>query len=1163
MNSRFCFLVFFLSILFFEFLQAQKKLYPKTLLWRISGNNLQKPSYLFGTMHLEDRRLFYFGDSLYKCLENAEGFAMEIDPDSAMAAMFQAMSEPDTTGYLKDVLTKKELDRVAKPLEKKYGVRSDRITRKQAWMYSVNKLTTKKRNDMETPVDTYLYNIAKRQGKWVGGIEDVSDQFDLVTEMGTGFDVQGLLADKAGRNLTARLIDIYLAQDLNSIWDWTNAMEYDTKDALLIKRNIKMAYRMDSMSKLRSNFFAVGAAHLAGDDGIIDLLEKKGFIVEPVFSSKKIAPEKYEYKHVALPWQQVQDKRKTFTVEMPGKPYPIQVKGFLTMETYADMGSGLIYFATSIKSGKKSIDADSLLANFAKNISGSKKISSKRKIELKGVQGVEILVSNDEYSYRVQGFVKNELVYLVMTCATKAAMLVSEEANRYHQSLVMHEVVPKKPGDHSVWENFSLATYGFSLEMPGKPVRNYELENNFNSQAGAKSWSMNCYTVSDEESDIFYMFFVRTTKPGYHVLDDTAVFAESRRNAEASYAGNISQYEIFELQGFPAMRMNANHKENDYVTRSLHVNRGDRCYSVVVIGNENRENEEKYSRFINSFKLNSYPKGKWEFRHSAGNVFKTWGPANFEEMKNEDETDVANDIPKIGSLISFDSLSGYSFAIDRQVIAPYYWAKSDSLFFANYLSQYSGWQDSVVESNTIQNGGITGMEYLVKSPIVSNMRRIRILPYRDTVFILYSIIPGQEINDSDYNRFFSEFSFTNETSTKNYLKNKTDRILVDLTSEDSVIREAASSYLATAPFSEEDLPALHEAMKTNFKDSENDYLSIDRRLLSAIAEVKHLSTIEFIRENYRKLGSDKEEKKFGWLSLLAKTLTRNSYDLFLKLSLETPPRAGNAIQIQYSLTDSLLLTRTLFPKILSLSSDSNYVKMLPYVVNRLVDSNLLSIDEVRPYAKNFYKFAESELIRLKDVSDYDFYAFSIVDLLGKLNDTESNRLLEAFLISSHLNLVESAAFALIKNNQSVSRSHLETIASDKYYRSSFYRQLKVAGKEKIFPAKYSNQKSISESDMYVMANDDYEPTSISYLGERKVEYKGLKQKFLLFKVTYTYEDSEPETFLGVTGPFTVNGKKIITEPEIVDMYSDENFDSRKIDEQLKKYLESLENYSRK
>ena len=256
---------------------SQKTTYPKTLLWRISGNSLKKPSYLFGTMHLEDRRLFMFGDSLYRCLERAEGFAMEVDPDSAMMEIFRAMNEPDTTRLLSETVSKKQLDRIRKSSYERYGVAPEKITRKQAWMLSREYGRTKKSDDMNTPVDTYLYNIAKRQGKWVGGIEDLQDQFNLSDEWGAGFDVQGLVSNGSSRRLLDKLMAIYLDQDLNAIYEMTNSMDEDTRDEMLIRRNFKMCFRMDSMARIRSNFFAVGAAHLPGNEGLIELLQKKKF----------------------------------------------------------------------------------------------------------------------------------------------------------------------------------------------------------------------------------------------------------------------------------------------------------------------------------------------------------------------------------------------------------------------------------------------------------------------------------------------------------------------------------------------------------------------------------------------------------------------------------------------------------------------------------------------------------------------------------------------------------------------------------------------------------------------------------------------------------------------------------------------------------------------
>ena len=75
-----------LLLSFFTGAFAQQK-YPSTLLWRITGKVLSHPSYLYGTMHVQDRRLFYFGDSLYSAIEKTESFAMEINPDGTLTKL--------------------------------------------------------------------------------------------------------------------------------------------------------------------------------------------------------------------------------------------------------------------------------------------------------------------------------------------------------------------------------------------------------------------------------------------------------------------------------------------------------------------------------------------------------------------------------------------------------------------------------------------------------------------------------------------------------------------------------------------------------------------------------------------------------------------------------------------------------------------------------------------------------------------------------------------------------------------------------------------------------------------------------------------------------------------------------------------------------------------
>jgi uncharacterized protein YbaP (TraB family) len=287
---------------------AQQK-YPSTLLWKISGKDLTQPSYLYGTMHLQDRRLFYFGDSLYAALEKAGGFAMEVNPDEMMDSIFNSLSKKDTSALLKKILDEAEYKKIAKKLEKKFNMPADKITTKRLAdeKKKMNGAINKK-DDMPTIMDLYLFSIARKQGKFTGGIEDLADQFEITDEIGK-FDINDFIKDDPllRKSYMETMLDIYISKDLTTLNTMVNGRRMDdfNADFLLIKRNKKMAMRMDSLSHARPTFFAVGAAHLPGDSGLITILTKMGYTVEPVFSSKNIAPEDYKYKEKEMTWMDI------------------------------------------------------------------------------------------------------------------------------------------------------------------------------------------------------------------------------------------------------------------------------------------------------------------------------------------------------------------------------------------------------------------------------------------------------------------------------------------------------------------------------------------------------------------------------------------------------------------------------------------------------------------------------------------------------------------------------------------------------------------------------------------------------------------------------------------------------------------------------------------
>ncbi|RYY40193.1 MAG: TraB/GumN family protein [Chitinophagaceae bacterium] len=283
-------LLFPLLFLLAGSVSGQQK-YPPTFLWRISGNGLQHPSYLWGTIHLQDRRVFRFTDSLYYLLDHSNAFAMELDPERATEDLLPFVMGKDTSAFLYTAMPDSVFLRVAPLLERALKKPARSIRRKEAWLYlQLRPYRGRRRDDMPQPMDLYLYEHARTQKKKLLGIEDLSDQFDLAEILTGPFDARGLLqTDTEVQRQTEEMVQIYMKQDLAAI-ERMSMSDSVYENRTLVRRNRKMALRMDSLARLQPTFFAIGAGHLPGVEGVLALLRRRGFSVTPVLGGRLLLP---------------------------------------------------------------------------------------------------------------------------------------------------------------------------------------------------------------------------------------------------------------------------------------------------------------------------------------------------------------------------------------------------------------------------------------------------------------------------------------------------------------------------------------------------------------------------------------------------------------------------------------------------------------------------------------------------------------------------------------------------------------------------------------------------------------------------------------------------------------------------------------------------------
>ncbi|MFN3754231.1 TraB/GumN family protein [Flavobacterium sp.] len=269
------------------FVNAQTK--ENSLLWKISGNGLTKPSYLFGTIHITcDASL---SDKVKKAMDNTEQLCLELDMDdpNMQTEMVTKMMMKDGV-TMKSLVSAEDFKMVDDFLKTQLGYSAEMLNTFKPFMISAM-LYPKMLGCEVQSVESELMKISKAQNEEVIGLETIAEQmnvFDAISYQ----DQMEELVKTAKSNLkrdTEEMNDmlaLYKTENIEAMFEFTkkseNVMTSKYTDVMLNNRNQNWISRMDKIAKAKSTFFGVGAAHLGGEQGVIVLLRKAGFKVEAV-----------------------------------------------------------------------------------------------------------------------------------------------------------------------------------------------------------------------------------------------------------------------------------------------------------------------------------------------------------------------------------------------------------------------------------------------------------------------------------------------------------------------------------------------------------------------------------------------------------------------------------------------------------------------------------------------------------------------------------------------------------------------------------------------------------------------------------------------------------------------------------------------------------------
>ena len=275
------------------------------LLWKVTGHDTCKPSYLFGTIHLETSKYIDSVPGLRDAISSVDAVYGEIQMDSLtdndvmMRAVKNLIAPPDST--IDKLLTKEEYQLVDSVVNSYFmGMISLETLSKlkpvalsgQLGVMQMKKYFPEQLG-LNDVIDVAVQAAGRELGKRIGGLETTEMQINML--YGTPLDVQAqelvnfCRMDNDIINFSKELCDAYHAQDLEMLEKLflleevgEDEMTNEIIEKLAYERNRRWMNTITETIPRESMLVAVGAGHLVGKDGLIELLRRDGYTVEPV-----------------------------------------------------------------------------------------------------------------------------------------------------------------------------------------------------------------------------------------------------------------------------------------------------------------------------------------------------------------------------------------------------------------------------------------------------------------------------------------------------------------------------------------------------------------------------------------------------------------------------------------------------------------------------------------------------------------------------------------------------------------------------------------------------------------------------------------------------------------------------------------------------------------
>ena len=967
----------------------------------------------------------------------------------------------------------------------------------------------KEKEDFEedTFLDLYIYQTGKKLGKRATGVEDYFETEKIVMEAYADMakEKKRKTADIDGESrydIFEKTQDAYRRGDLDLMDSLDRMM--DRSDAFMEKflffRNEIQANSMDTIMKKSSLFVGVGAAHLPGPRGVIELLRAKGYHLRPIQMTDRDAAQKEAIDKIKVP---VSFTKQTaddgfFSVNMPGPLFKLSDEyQRLDRRQYSDMSNGSYYLVTRIKThaaflGQNEKDVlkkvDSVLYE---NIPG--KILTKKQISKNGYAGFDITNRTRRGDMQRYNIFITPFEVLFFKMSGKENYVDGAEAEQFFSSIQL-----KEAGNTGVY--FQPKQGGFSIRFPQPPAEYL----NTATPDRMDRWE---YEAVDKSNGDAYLVFKKSVHNFRFLEDDNfdlGLIEESFRNPE-DFDKQLSRTQN-NFKGYPSLDVKEKMKDGSTVY-AKYIIKGPHYYVVAA---KSKNKRADFSSYFNSFDFTP-------FQYSAASAyvdtfmhFTVKTPVapeidgEIRALAENAASDMANGNnssgyisywPKTKNGLFKSEETGEIIGVNVQEYPKYYYVKDSTKLWIDDINDFYEKSDLQLHRTDTLNLSNGLLAYRFNLRDTGSSRTITRLAILKDNYNFSLVTMGDTLSEpsSFINSFFNSFNPEAKKLGRHIKENRLDEFFSDLFSKDSATQKKAQQSVSNIYYGELGVPKIKAAIeRLNLSDKE--YFDTKTKLIAELGYIKDTTkpvVVDLLKKIFEQT-ADTSLFQNQVFKALARHKTKAAYQLFKELMLQDPPIFSDTYEYSAlfrNLGDSLLLAKNLYPDLLQLSTLNDYKENVLSLLVKLVDSSLIKATDYEEYFTKIYfdakvelkrqqikdeKIMEKELLKEEDdkrlpyinynrnnKSNLDDYSVLLLPFYEK---NKSVRLFfERLLQSREPEVRLTAAVLLLRNNLPVTDSILLNLAAEDRYRSRLYTKLEKMKRLDKFPAKYNNQQGIARS----------------------------------------------------------------------------------------------------